>query len=55
MPTRTRSLADVDSEGEPRPKSGIFVCGTCPGRSVFLEAGNTDGWISTDVTADVTR
>ncbi|MFC6732551.1 MULTISPECIES: hypothetical protein [unclassified Haladaptatus] len=31
----------------------IVVCETCPGRNVFLESGNTDGWISSDVTVPV--
>jgi hypothetical protein len=26
-----------------------------PGRAVFTEAGNTDAWIATDLTVDVTR
>ncbi|MFC7203298.1 hypothetical protein ACFQJC_07205 [Haloferax namakaokahaiae] len=33
----------------------ISVCESCPGKSVFLESGNTDGWISSDVTVDVTQ
>ncbi|MGQ4557029.1 hypothetical protein [Halobellus sp. GM3] len=35
--------AEVDESGPT-----ISVCETCPGTVVFLEAGNTDGWIATD-------
>lgn len=40
----------IDDEG---PE--ISVCESCPGRSVFLEAGNRDGWIASDVTIDIPR
>ncbi len=33
--------------------SAISVCETRPGRLVFLEAGNTDGWIATDTTEEI--
>jgi hypothetical protein len=28
---------------------------TCPGRVVFTEEGNDDGWIATDLTVDLRR
>ncbi len=33
----------------------ISVCESRPGTSVFLEAGNTDGWIASDLTVEITR
>jgi len=33
----------------------IAVCESCPGRVVFTEADNTDGWIASDLTVDVVR
>lgn len=28
----------------------VSVCESCPGKFVFLESGNADGWIATDLT-----
>lgn len=28
---------------------------SCPGRFVFVEEGNPDGWLSTDVTVELRR
>lgn len=33
----------------------ISVCESRPGRSVFLESGNADGWIASDLTLDVSE
>lgn len=33
----------------------INLCETCPERFVFLEDGNTDGWIATDVVVPLQR
>ena len=51
--TQTPSEATPDSESDEAPK--ISICESCPGKSVFLEAGNTDGWISSNLTVDVVR
>ena len=40
-------------ESDDRPE--ISVCESCPGRAVFIESGNTDGWIASDDTVEVTR
>lgn len=53
----------VGTQSSPEPATGqessdrpeIAVCESAPGKSVFLESGNTDGWIGSDVTVDVTR
>lgn len=51
-PTDTnRRDADEGPNAAHRPE--ISVCESCPGRSVLLESGNTDGWIATDVVVDV--
>lgn len=45
-------------DGPPRPDptaSPIRACETCPGKHVFLEGGNTDGWIATDLVVDLDR
>ncbi|WP_231186609.1 hypothetical protein [Haladaptatus sp. DYF46] len=34
---------------------GINLCETRPERFVFLEDGNTDGWISTDLVVSLRR
>jgi hypothetical protein len=38
-----------------RPDTEISVHESGPGTSVFLESGNADGWIASDVTVDVRR
>lgn len=35
-------------------ETAVSVCRTCPGRLVFIESDNTDGWIATDAAVDVT-
>ena len=55
MTTGTQSpIADVH-DPEPAEVPEITTCETSPGRVVFLESGNTDGWLASDVTVDVTR
>jgi len=36
-------------------ETAVSACRTRPGRLVFIESGNTDGWIATDVVVDVTQ
>lgn len=55
MAAGTRSHPDPASYPEPYRGPEIAVRESRPGRSVFLEAGNTDGWIASDVTVDVSR
>lgn len=54
MAASTRS-PERDSDSSPEEAVDVLVCETCPGRSVFVEAGNTDGWIATDLTVDPDR
>jgi hypothetical protein len=53
MAAGTHSRADAESDTEPPQSPQISVCESCPGKAVFLESGNTDGWIASDVTVDV--
>jgi hypothetical protein len=51
--TQTRAEHDAESDAEDRPE--IAVCESAPGKAVFLESGNTDGWIASDATVPVTE
>ena len=55
MATGTQSGTDDDSEPSPPETPTVSVCETCPGRTVFLESGNTDGWIASDLTVEPTQ
>jgi hypothetical protein len=48
---------EAESRTEPEAYDGpeISICECGPGRTVFIESGNTDGWIASDLTVDVTR
>lgn len=52
MPEITRSSA-ASEEVREDVIPDISVCESCPGTTVFLEAGNTDGWIASDTTVDI--
>lgn len=49
--TQTRADRKPDPVSSDLPE--ISVCESCPGTSVFIESGNTDGWIASDTTLDV--
>jgi hypothetical protein len=55
MAAGTQSRATPDAEPKPHDRPEIAVCESSPGKSVFLESGNTDGWIASDETVAVTR
>lgn len=55
MVAGTQSHTDADSDSGSAGQPHLSVCNSRPGTSVFLESGNTDGWISTDLTVDVHR
>jgi hypothetical protein len=44
-----------DDHGGSQLRDGVSVHTTRPGRRVFVEAGNTDGWIATDLAVDLER
>lgn len=49
-PSGTESAA-VFADGRPE----VSCCQGCPGRTVFIESGNTDGWIATDLTVEIPK
>ena len=55
MVTGTQSGTNDDDEPSPPELPTVSVCETSPGRTVFLESGNTDGWIASDLTVEPTR
>lgn len=55
MPTGTQSDTADETSTVSQSRPEIAVCESSPGKAVFLEAGNTDGWIASDLTIDVTR
>ncbi|ELY28816.1 hypothetical protein C500_12760 [Natrialba magadii ATCC 43099] len=45
---------DTDADAEPEQPTAIVSCHeTRPGKIVFTERDNTDGWIATDLTVDL--
>ena len=48
------SVFDTTDE-PPTPETEITTCESRPGKVVFLESGNTDGWIATDHVVDSER
>jgi hypothetical protein len=54
MAAGTQSRLEATSEPDRRRRPEISVCEGAPGTSVFLESGNTDGWIASDYTVAVT-
>ncbi len=55
MATGTQSSPSGNSGTEDPQRPEIRVCESCPGTSVFLESGNADGWIASELTVDVDR
>lgn len=50
------SVDTVDGADESSDSSSrVAACRTSPGRTVFMERGNTDGWIATDHTVELER
>jgi hypothetical protein len=55
MAPDSESHSKRTSELQPRQSPEIAVCETRPGKLVFLESGNADGWIASDLTVDTIR
>lgn len=54
MTVGRQSHTEDIAEPEPVPDTPeISVCGSDPETSVFLESGNTDGWIASDLTVEI--
>jgi hypothetical protein len=55
MTADTRPRQDTPETPPRADRPRIAACGSGPETTVFVERGNTDGWIASDVTVDVTR
>ncbi|MDS0296253.1 hypothetical protein [Halogeometricum luteum] len=53
MSVERRLSEEGTTESESAAAPQVSVCESRPGRSVFLESGNADGWIASDLTLDV--
>lgn len=49
MAARSRTHPDDDSRDEAASRAPIGAYESSPGRLVFIEDGNSDGWIATDL------
>jgi hypothetical protein len=47
--------SEYDPESSRTDRPDISACESCPGKIVFTESGNTDGWIASDTTVDIHR
>ncbi|GEM_PF-1412616 len=55
METTEKPEAVPENAPEDVGQREVTVHTSCPGRAVFTEADNTDGWIATDYTVDLRR
>lgn len=55
MPTGVRSQSENATKSPHPTRPEISVCESCPGKVVFMEAENTDGWIASDVTTELQK
>ena len=53
MSVERQPSEESSAESESAAAPQLSVCESRPGRSVFLESGNVDGWIASDLTFDV--
>jgi hypothetical protein len=55
MAAGTTPHTEPESTPDADERPDIARCESSPGTSVFLESGNTDGWIASDTTVEVSR
>jgi hypothetical protein len=55
MPVQSQADSEAPSAQQVGSNPTISVCETCPGRVVFFEAGNSEGWIATDSPLELDR
>lgn len=53
MPAGIRTHAEDARSTDTETTPEVTVCESSPGTAVFLEAGNTDGWIATDSPVEI--
>ncbi len=54
MAASTGSRVDAPSESERTGIPDIIVCESAPNRVVLIESGNTEGWIASDLSTELT-
>ncbi|ELZ29897.1 hypothetical protein C474_12711 [Halogeometricum pallidum JCM 14848] len=55
MSVERRPSEESSPKSESVATPQVSVCESRPGRSVFLESGNADGWIATDLSVSVSE
>jgi hypothetical protein len=55
MAAGTQSHTEDARDSEPHDAPEISLCESRPGKAVLIESGNTDGWMASDLTVEVTR
>lgn len=55
MPKSVETTRRRTVESPPENAPEVSVCESSPGKMVFIESGNSDGWISTADTVELTR
>lgn len=53
MAVHTRPDVTESTAVIPDGRPDVSCCDGGPGRTVFIEPGNTDGWIATDLTVEI--
>ena len=46
---------ELDADPDDEPVTPVTAHRSSPGRTVFVEDGNSDGWIATDLAVDLER
>lgn len=52
MATPPLSRSEEEGLDEPNESTEVGVCESSPGKYVFIESGNCDGWIGTDTVVE---
>lgn len=53
MPGGQGTHVDAAAEASDAPLPDVRACRSRPGKVVFIEDGNTDGWIATDAAVEL--
>jgi hypothetical protein len=52
-PTGSPDAAAGEWDAEPELEIRTTACSTAPGRTLLVEEGNRDGWLSSDLVVDI--
>lgn len=55
MPARSHPTVQEDDAEQPGDSPSVIACRSSPGKFVFIESENSDGWIATDHTVECRR